>query len=789
MLKNYLKIAFRNLLKNPSYSFLNITGLSIGLACSMLILLWVSHELSYDKFHLNADRIHQVWVNASFDGKISSFNSVPMPIKEALKVEDSRIKNTAIGGWGTLHLLSVGENKINNKGQIVSEEFLDIFQFPFVKGSGQTALDEAGSIVLTESSAKALFGDTEPMGQMVLVDNKKEVRVTGILKDLPSNSSIQFNFLLPLELFRNEEWVQETDGDWNDNSWIVYIELQPGASKTEVESKIKGLLVKNGVVDTPRELFLHPLLRWRLHTKFRDGKEAGGLNDLVQGFTIIAIFILIIACINFMNLATARSESRAREVGIRKTIGSRRSELIVQFIGESILISIISFVIGIAIVELSLPFYNNLVGKTLIIDYTGSSFWIFAMTIILLTGFLSGSYPAFYLSSFQAIKVLKGKVQVGKNATTPRQILVVLQFVFAIALIVGTLVISRQIEYTKERALGYNQENLISIWNNNDIGKNYTTIKQELLASGVVASVTKSNSPITDIYATNLLDWPGKPTDQKALFTTIATEYDYTKTMGIKMLEGRDFSEDFKSDTSAVLINKAAWEIMGLTDPIGTKVTFWGDRIGIIVGVTDNVLMGSPHGDINPMLVVFQPDWVSALSVRLHETTDIASALKRVESIFKKYDPAHPFSYSFVDQQYEAKFNMITMINQIANLFAFLAIAITGLGLLGLAAFTAEQRTKEIGIRKILGASVTSLVRMIAKEFSWLILIAFAIAAPISWWVFQKIFLDQYTYRIDFPWWVIILSGCLTLLFGLAIVSYQAFKAAIANPVNSLRSE
>ena len=788
MLNNYLKIAFRNLLKNSAYSFINIMGLSIGLACSMLILLWVSHELSYDKFHPNAGQIHQVWVNASYEGNVSSFNSVPLPAKEALKAEDSRIKNTAIAGWGTIHLLTVGEKRINNTGQIVSEEFLDIFQFPMVKGSAQTALDESASIVLTESTAKALFGDEEAMGQLVLVDNKNEVRVTGILKDIPSNSTLQFNFLLPFKLFQSEGWVRESINDWHDNSWQLYVELQPGVNKKEVESKIKGLLVKNGVTDTPREFFLHPLTRWRLHTSFRDGKEAGGMIDLVQGFTIIAIFILVIACINFMNLATARSESRAREVGIRKSIGSRRRELIMQFIGESTLIAIISFVFAIAMVELSLPLYNNLVSKTLTIDYTGSTFWIFAIVMVLVTGILSGSYPAFYLSSFQPIKVLKGKIQAGKNATTPRQVLVIFQFIFAIGLIVGTLVVSQQIQYTKERQLGYDQENLISVWHNEEIRKNYKTIKQELLASGVIASVTKSNSPITDIYASNLVEWPGKPADQKVIFTTIATEYDYTKTMGIKILEGRDFSEAFSSDTASVLINKAAMEAMGLQEVIGTQVTFWGDRTATIVGVTDNVLMGSPHGEINPMLVVFQPDWVSTISIRLEKTKNVQDALTKVEDIFKKLNPSHPFTYSFADEQFARKFTTITMINNIGNLFAFLAIFVTGLGLLGLASFTAEQRTKEIGIRKILGASVRSLVTMIAREFSVLIVIAFVIAAPLSWWGFQK-FLEKYTYRIDFPWWVIVAAGSLTLIFGLAIVSYQALKAAKANPVLSLRNE
>lgn len=788
MLKNYLKIAVRNLLKNSAYSFINISGLSVGIACSILILLWVYDEISYDKFHDNAGQIHQLYVSAAYDGTINSFNSVPFPAKDAIRAEDSRIKNTALGGWGTIHLLSAEDKRINNTGLIVSEEFLDIFHFPVLKGSAQTALDEPGGIALTESTAKALFGDEEPMGQHILIDNKYEVKVTAVLKDVPRNSSIQFNFLLPLKLLMQEGWVREAVDDWNDNSWKVYVELQPGVDKAEVDATIKGLLVKNGVVDTPREFFLHPLLRWRLHSSFQNGKESGGMIDMVKGFTIIAIFILAIACINFMNLATARSESRAREVGIRKSIGSRRSDLIVQFIGESVMIAAISFILAIAVVELSLPFYNNLVNKTLEIDYTGSMFWILAGAIILVTGIFSGSYPAFYLSSFQPVKVLKGKIQAGKNATTPRQVLVVFQFVIAIGLIVGTLVISQQIQHSKNRELGYDQENLISVWHNEDIGKHYKTIKQELLASGVIASVTKSNSPITDIYSNNFVDWPGKPADTKIIFSTIATEYDYTKTMGIKILEGRDFSEEFSSDTASVLINKAAAEVMGQKDIIGTKVTFWGERTGTVVGVTDNVLMGSPHGNINPMLVVFQPDWVSAVSIRLEKTADTQGALKKVGDIFKKYDPSHPFTYSFTDQQFERKFATITLINRIANLFAFLAILITGLGLLGLAAFTAEQRTKEIGIRKILGASITSLVTMIAREFSWLIVVAFIIAAPVSWWSFKK-FLEQYTYRIDFPWWVIAVTGGITLLFGLTIVSYQALKAALANPVNSLRNE
>jgi putative ABC transport system permease protein len=383
--------------------------------------------------------------------------------------------------------------------------------------------------------------------------------------------------------------------------------------------------------------------------------------------------------------------------------------------------------------------------------------------------------------------VLKGKMQVGKNAT-PRQALVVLQFVFATGLIIGTLIISQQIQHTKERALGYDQENLITVWNNEDIGKNYKAIKQELLTSGAVVSVTKSNSPVTEIFSNNFLDWPGKPEDQKVIFTTIATEYDYTKTLGVKVLEGRDFSEDFKADTASILVNKAAVDVMGLKETIGTQVTFWGERKATIVGVIDNVLMGSPNGQIKPAFIVFEPQWVSALTIRLEKTANTEESLKKVEGVFKKLDPAHPFEYAFVDQQYAKKFSTITMINRIANLFTVLAIFITSLGLFGLASFTAEQRKKEIGIRKVMGASVTNLVSLIAKEFSWLVIIAFAVAAPLSWWGFSN-FLEKYAYRIDFPWWVIAFSGLACLTFTLLIVSTQALKAAMSNPTESLRSE
>ncbi len=787
MFKNYITVTIRNLFKNSVYSVINIAGLAIGITCSLLILLWVADELSFDRFHPKADRLYQVWIHSHFDGRVNTWSSVPLPTYEAMKTADSRIVNSVVYDWGGDHLLTVNDTRIRKKGHYASEEFLEMFQFPLVKGTASQVMDDPTSIVITESTAKALFGETDPLNQTIRVDDKLDLKVTGILKDIPKNSSLQFDYLLTWKMHeQSEPWVVRNKTNWGNYSFQVSIELKDNMSEADVENAIRDMLVKNGQTDIKREFFLHPLERWRLYSDFEEGQE-GGMIDYVKMFTIIAVFILAIACINFMNLATARSERRAREVGIRKSVGSTRKELILQFIGESLFISFIACAIAVLLAELALPFYNDLVQKSLYIDYMSSTFWLFTIGLIFVTGFVSGSYPAFYLSSFQPVKVLKGKVQVGKSASTPRKILVTLQFGFSILLIIGTIVIFQQIQLVKNRDLGYAQENLITIGYNAEIGKNYKAIKEELLNSGVAAAMTRSNSPITNIYSNNFLGWPGKPEDHKVIFATIATEYDYTKTMGIKILEGRDFSEDFKSDTAAIVVNKAAMDIMQLKDPIGQQLDLWGDK-RTLIGVVDNVLMGDPYAPVGPMFMVLIPDWVNAVTIRLAETEDLQASLKQVEEIFRKYNPAYPFEYDFADVEFAKKFETINMTSDLATLFAVLAILITGLGLFGLSAFTAEQRTKELGIRKVLGASVTGLVGLVNRDFSKLVLIAFALAAPITWWLLTA-YLERYPYRITIAWWVFPLTGLIALVFAILIVTTQAIKAARANPVNSLRNE
>jgi putative ABC transport system permease protein len=787
MFRNYFKIALRNLTRNSVYSFINIGGLAIGLASCILIILWVADELSFDRFHDNAQDLNQVWINATFDGEINTWNSVPYPTYMALRSVDSRIKNTCVSNWGGTSLLTVGDTRLKKNSYYVTEEFLEMFRFPLVNGDAANVLDDPSSIVLTEATAEAMFGKENPMGQVIRVDNSLDLKVTGILKNIPTNSSFAFDCLISHKQIEMQPWFKDEGASWDNYSFQVYAELQPGTNKAEVDATIKDVLAKNGQLDVPREFFLHSLPDWRLRTNFVNGKISGGRMDYVQGFSLIAGLVLIIACINFMNLATARSERRAREVGVRKSVGSRRYELVLQFLGESVMVTTIAYVIAMMIVELALPFYNNLTEKKLFLDYTNTTFWFFSILVVLIIGLLSGSYPALYLSAFNPVKVLKGKLVAERGGTTPRKVLVVVQFFFSIVLIISTFVITEQISYVKKRDLGYNQENLITVPFTEEIGKNFKVLRQELITTGAVASVTRSNSPITEVYANNFMSWPGKPEEQKVMFITIATEQDYTKTMGIKVLEGRDFIDD--RDTTSVLVNKAAADLMDLENTIGTKVGYWGneDR-ATIVGVIDNVTMNSPYREAAPMFITYMPSWASAVTIRLEPTSDLTGAITKVEQVFNNYNPAYPFEYSFVDQEFAKKFATINLIGTLANIFAGLAIIITGLGLFGLASFTAEQRTKEIGIRKVMGASVSGLVALISKEFSWLVIVAFLIATPVAWWSMTS-FLQRYAYRIDFPWWALALGGVLTLAFALIIVGTQALKAAQGNPVKALRSE
>ena len=789
MIKNFFIITLRSLLKNGVYTFINITGLSVGLACSLLILLWVNDELSYDQFHEKKNQLYRVMTNSLGDNGINTGMAVPIPLEEALR-KDPAVRHTAMTNWGETYLLTVGDKKLYKTGYYAGEDFLKMFSFPLRKGSAETALKDISSIVITRSTAEALFGTEDPMGKVIRVNDKIDLKVTGVTEDVPENSSLRFECLIPFSTYMaNESWVKNSATQWGNFSFNMYVEVHDQARLDEVHARIKDI-IKNNESETERstaEVMLHPVTRWRLFSEFENGKSTGGQIEYVQMFSVIALFILLIACINFMNLATARSEKRAREVGIRKTVGSTRKELMSQFLAESITISAIAFFLAVGIAETTLPFYNTLVQKKLFIDYSNTSFWLIGAAIIFATGIISGSYPAFYLSGFQPATVLKGKMQGGKRGALPRKILVTSQFVFSIVLIVSTLVVYLQLNHLKNKPIGYEVNNLVMIRSTGDIPKNAKLIKQELLNKGLAKSVTTSSSPITAIYAfMGGVEWQGRRPDQRASIATVATEYDYAKTMGIKILEGRDFSEDF-NDSTSVILNEAFVAYAGMKNPLEEKIR-WNAQDYQVIGVFRDVIMSTPNAPTSPTMFIFDPTWISEVSLKLPENSSAHEVLAEIESVFEKYNPAYPFVYRFADDEFNQKFTDIQRVGRLANVFAFLAILISCLGLFGLSAFTAEQGTKEFGIRKVLGASSSHVVGLISADFSRLVLIAFAIAAPLGWWGMNE-WLQKYPYRITVEWWMVALAGFISLTLALATVSFQAIKAAISNPVKALRNE
>ncbi|MCU0357693.1 MAG: ABC transporter permease [Cyclobacteriaceae bacterium] len=789
MLRNFLLIALRNLQRNLTYSFINIFGLSIGIACSVLIMLWIADEFRYDRFHERGENLYKVMMNQTFSGRISTQVPVPYPLQDALHDHSNKIKRSVITNWGEGFLLTAGENKIMKVGLAASADFLAMFTFPLLAGDIRTALQEPNSIVLTETLAKTLFGDQDPLNQLVTLDNNQQLTVTGVMKDFPDQTTFSnYDYLIPFSFYESiQPWVRDSRNRWDNNSFQLYVELEPGSTAEEVNASIRDIVKKNTQDTLPnQQVFLHPITDLRLYSKFENGKATGGMIEYVRLFGAIAVFILIIACINFMNLATARSEKRAREVGIRKSVGSRKHDLVLQFLGESILITTLAFFVAVVLVELSLPLYNLLVNKKLFLDYSNPYLWIGSVSLILITGTLAGSYPAFYLSSFQPVKVLKGKIQTGRYSGLPRKILVTLQFGFSIFLIIGTAVIYQQIMHVKDRETGYDRENLMMVWTNAELEKNYQTIKNELLNTGVVQSVTKSNSPITSVFANNFAEWPGMEPSTRVVFSTIATEYDYIKTMGIRLVEGRDFSPEF-NDSTHVIINQAAADRMGLTDPIGATLSMWGADLTII-GVTENILMNSPYEIVEPMVLVFEPGWSSTITLRLARTNDLKASIDEVEGIFRKLNPTYPFEFRFADVEFDKKFAGISLVSNLARVFATLALIITALGLFGLAAYTAEQRSKEVSIRKVLGATVSGLIMLMAKDFTRLVVLSFAVSAPIAWW-FLSNFLEQYPYRITIAWWILPAAGLSAIFIAIIIVSTQAWRAASANPVTNLRNE
>jgi putative ABC transport system permease protein len=575
-------------------------------------------------------------------------------------------------------------------------------------------------------------------------------------------------------------------GEWRNSSWNVYLHMTPGADMKVMDKKINEIKKSHDKNDAVSTYFSFPMKKWRLYSDFKDGKNVGGMIEYVRMFTIIAIVILLIACVNFMNLSTARSERRAREVGIRKTLGSNKRQLVMQFFSESIILTLIAFFLSLAAVYLLLPAFNSLVDKQLTIGIATPIFWLLALGIILFTGIVAGSYPALYLSSFNPVKVLKGTLMAGRDAILPRRILVIGQFVISIVLISATVIIYQQIQYIKNRDMGYNPDNLLMVTSSGDVDKNYSVIKQELLKSGFVNSVSKSSSPITAVWWKSPgPDFEGKRADATVIFSALATDVGFSKTFGIKMIQGNDFSGQ-PVDSATMLLNKAAVAALGIKNPVGMRMRYGKDYT--VIGVIDDVIMESPFKPVDPLMVYFDKNYSAMVNIRLNENAQVKKAMAAIEDIFKKYNPSFPFDYQFVDEEFSKKFITEKLISRITNIFAGLAIFICCIGLAGLASFTIEKRTREIGIRKVLGASLRQLLGLISKEFLKLVMIAFVIAVPLTWWLMSN-WLENYEYRVQISLWLFFAVGFMVLILALVVVSANTLKAAMNNPVRSLRTE
>jgi putative ABC transport system permease protein len=790
MFENYFKTAWRSLLKNKAYSTLNILGLATGMAVALIIGLWVYYQYSYDRFLPDSKSIYQVYYRTTQNGQVYTQKSVSYPLADVLKRDIPEIKYVARTDWMGSHSLVAGDKKLYTAGAMAGSDFLKIFQYPLLKGNADIVLKDMYSIVLTQSTANALFGNDDPINKTVRIDNTHDLKVTGIIKDVPTNSSLQFNYIVPFEYFMSP---QNPAAHWGNNTFQIFVALQPNVSYAQVDPKIKYLAKKYDVEDYATEkdeVFMHPLTQWHLYSEFKNGVASGGLIDYVKMFSIIGFLVLLIACINFTNLSTARSEKRAKEVGIRKAIGSQRSNLIFQFLIESFVITFAAFILSILLVQLALPAFNSLTQASISIPYTNFIFWCLMLGYVFITGLLAGSRPALYLSSFNAVKVLKGTMMTGSKASLPRKILVTLQFSCSIALIISTIIVYQQIQYAKNRPVGYNANRLMMTDVSPDLQKNYEALKNDLLQSGVVSGVTKSGTPVTGVWATNDIDsWEGKQANETlALGTFPVSDADFFKVTDMHILEGRNFTGNISADTTDVVLNETAVKRMHMTQPLSEFITWNGGKRLRVIGVVKDAVMASPFSSIVPTMFIYDPGWSNIITYRLSPTAKTHDAITKLTVIFNKYNPSYPYLYNFVDESYAAKFKMETLIGELSALFAALAIFISCLGLFGLAAYMAELRTKEIGIRKVLGASISQVWLLLSKEFIVLVLISCVIASAIAFYYMQN-WLQQYDYRIMITPFVFVIAGITAIVITIITISFQSIKAAIANPVKSLRTE
>ena len=793
MLKNYLKIAWRNLIKNKASSFINVGGLAVGMTVAMLIGLWIWDELSFDKYHQNYDQVAIVMQHEVFNGNINTGAPIPLPLDAELRKNyGSDFKHLALSSWTNSHILNVDDKKISYKGNFMGSEAPEILSLRMLHGS-RGGLKDPSSILISQSVAKALFGDVDPMNKVIRLDNKEGFKVSGVYEDLPRNTTLHdVAFIGPWEYYIHAPGNERSPTDWGDNSLLMYVQIADHADMAKVSAKIKTIkldkLEREDKKFNPL-LFLQPMSKWHLYSEFKNGVNTGGAIQYVWLFGIIGIFVLLLACINFMNLSTARSEKRAKEVGIRKAVGSLRGQLIKQFFCESFLIAVLAFAFSLLLLWLAMPWFNDIAGKQMAILWNSPFFWLACIGFTLFTGVIAGLYPALYLSSFNPVKVLKGTFKAGRFAALPRKVLVVTQFTVSVILIIGTIIVFKQIQFAKNRPVGYSRDGLVDIEvTNDDLHKHFDALRTDLLQSGAVAEIAESTSSTTGVNNhRGDVSWKGKDPSMTSFFGNISVSTNYGKAVGWQFTDGRDFSSQSVADSTAIVLNEAAVKYMGLKNPVGEIV-----RVGkwdmTVIGVVKDMVMESPYEPVKQSIFRMSRGAMDDMLIKVNPKMSAHDALGKIETICKTYSPSVPFSYRFADDEYARKFTTEERIGKLVSSFSMLAIFISCLGLFGMASFMAEQRVKEIGVRKVLGASVFGLWRLMSRDFVSLIIIALFIATPVAYY-FMHGWLQHYTYRAELSWWIFALTGAGAIIITLLTISYQSIRAALANPVKSLRSE
>jgi len=790
MIRNFFRVAVRNFMRQKFYSFINIFGLTSGLACTLFIYLWVSDELQHDRFHTDIDRIYQVVTNLQWDGSTLTWNETPGPLADEIRAAVPEAQYVARTTNDGEQLFQVGENIFQEKGYFGDPEFFKIFSFTIVQGNTINPLTNKSSVAISEALAHKLFGNDSPIGKTVTVQKKFNQTVTAVFANPTAQSSLQFEFVMPYAILADYR-----KPEWSNADFSLYVKLNKGASASAAIDKINLQADKVALAQAKAagengdtnytNYYMQPFADRYLNSTFENGVPVGGRIKYVQIFSIVALFILGIACINFMNMATARAANRSKEVGVRKVIGAQRKGLIAQFMAESILLSTVSMITALGITYTLLPLFNVIVSKQIVMPFASPGFTMTVIAIVLITGILAGSYPAFFLSSYNPVSVLKGSTLPGFTGANLRRVLVVFQFTLTVVLITSALVVYTQIDYIRGKNLGYDRSAVL-YFEGRDINKNFESFRSEALQFPGITHVSRANQALVNVVnQNNSVSWPGKPEDSQVFFRTITVDNDFLETMGIRIVDGRSFSKEFADSTSFVVTQKAV-DIMGLKNPVGTRIEQWGHK-GTIVGVAEDFHSRSMHEAIDPIIFYYQPGWSGQVHVRF-EAGKTQETIQHLDAVYKKFNAGSPFQYTFLEDDFEKLYDNERVTSALALGFTIMAVIISGLGLLGLAAYTAERKKKEIGIRKTLGASVQGIVTMMSKDFVQLSVVAAIIGCPIAYYLMNQ-FLSGYAYHIDLGWGIFVITVVLITGLTLLTVAFQVLRAAMANPVEALRNQ